>query len=212
MDDDDIDTSSGGNLLSVALAVLAIVLGGAGLYFGMTANQRLTPLADSMEDGSSSAARLEKAIDGLETRLVELSARNSEMEDALSGIRRDGNQNERAVKQLASGMKENRTEIVKLAGRLNELLSRGASAPAEPEPSTAASGRPELPEAAGESAADESAADESATEASYTIEAGDTLNRVAGKLDVELQALLDANPDVDPRRLRIGQVIKVPED
>lgn len=207
MDDDDIDTSSGGNLLSVALAVLAIVLGGAGLYFGMTANQRLTPLADSMEDGSSSAARLEKAIDGLETRLVELSARNSEMEDALSGIRRDGNQNERAVKQLASGMKENRTEIVKLAGRLNELLSRGASAPAEPEPSTAASGRPELPEAAGESAADESA-----TEASYTIEAGDTLNRVAGKLDVELQALLDANPDVDPRRLRIGQVIKVPED
>ena len=45
---------------------------------------------------------------------------------------------------------------------------------------------------------------------SYTIKAGDTFGRIADKTGVNLQALLDANPDADPRRLRIGQVINLP--
>lgn len=208
MEDDDIDTSSGGNLLSVALAVLAIALGAAGLYFGMTANQRLTPLADSMEAGSSSAARLEKDIEGLETRLVELSAVDSEMEDTLNGIRLVGDRNKRAIGQLASGIKKNREEIVKLADRLNELLSSRASS-SEPETAGTQNNRQGIAEAA---PAAEAAVDAAVTGTTYAIEAGDTLNKVAGDLGVDLQALLDANPGVDPRRLRIGQEIKVPNN
>ena len=44
----------------------------------------------------------------------------------------------------------------------------------------------------------------------YTIQSGDYFAKIAEKLDVNLQALIDANPDADPRRLRIGQVINVP--
>ncbi|PDH29511.1 MAG: hypothetical protein CNE95_04690 [Puniceicoccaceae bacterium MED-G30] len=45
---------------------------------------------------------------------------------------------------------------------------------------------------------------------SYLIEPGDTFARIAQQMGVSLQALLDANPGVDPRRLRIGQNIVVP--
>jgi len=207
MEDDNIDTSFAGSLLPVALSVLAIVLGGAGLYFGMTANQRLSPLADTMEAGSSSAARLEKNIAGLETRLTELSAQNSELEKALSRMRLDSNQSEQAVKKVVSGMQENRTELVKMAGRLNELLSSGVPSAAVPPPSATSSDRADLP-----ASPVESTATPTVTGNTYAIEAGDNFGRIASKLGVGLQALLDANPDADPRRLRIGQEIKVPNN
>lgn len=207
MEDDDIDTSSGGSLLPMALAVLAIVLGGAGLYFGMTANQRLSPLADTMEAGSSSAARLEKDIAGLETRLAELSAQNSELENSLSRMRLYSNQSEQAVKQLAVGMKANRTELVQLAGRLNELISSGVPAPSATAPSATSSDRAEMPSAPVESTPERTPAGNT-----YAIQAGDNFVKIANKLEVGLQALLDANPGVDHRRLRIGQEIRIPRN
>ncbi len=197
------ETSSAGSLLSVALAVLAIVLGGAGLYFGMTANQRLGPLADTMEEGSGSAVRLERDITALETKLAELSAQKSEMESTLERLRVSGTQSERAVRQIADGVRENRSEMVKLAGRLNELLaSGGVSAAQEP---AAAGNRQEPPEASAEPAADTATAG-----GTYTIKAGDNFVRIANQLGIGLQALIEANPDVDPRRLRIGQEVKIP--
>lgn len=203
MEDDEIDTSSGGSLLTVALAVLAIVLGGAGLYFGMTANQRLSPLAENMEAGSGTSARLEKSITALETRLAELSVQNTELQSALSRMRVYGTQTEQAVKQLASGMQENRAELVKLAGRLNEVVqNRPSAVPAASEESTA---RQALPAATAEASPEQEA-----SAATYAIVAGDNFVKIAKKLGVNLQDLLDANPGVDHRRLRIGQEINIP--
>ena len=79
MEDEELETSSGNNLLPTALAVLAILLGGAGLYFGLAANQRLNPLNESMEAGTTSAARIDKDIAALETQISELSAQNTEL-------------------------------------------------------------------------------------------------------------------------------------
>jgi len=44
----------------------------------------------------------------------------------------------------------------------------------------------------------------------YTVVAGDTLYGIAKKHGVSLRALLDANPGVDPRRLRVGQKLVLP--
>lgn len=44
----------------------------------------------------------------------------------------------------------------------------------------------------------------------YTIKAGDTLYAIARTFGISLDALLAANPGVDPNRLSIGQVICVP--
>jgi nucleoid-associated protein YgaU len=50
---------------------------------------------------------------------------------------------------------------------------------------------------------------------SYTIKAGDTLSTIAGEYYKDTRkwkAIADANPGVDPARLKVGQVIKVPSE
>lgn len=203
MEDDDIEMTSGNSLLPIALAVLAIVLGGSGLYFGMTANQRLSPLADTMEAGTSSSARLEKDIAALETQLAEISALNAELKKTIDRTRIYTSQNERAVKQVASGVSDNRAQMVKLAERVNALVTSGTR-PAPAVASSSSTERESLPQTASTATATPAAA------GTYTIVSGDTFAKIASKLGVSLQSLLDANPDTDPRRLAIGQVINVP--
>jgi len=44
----------------------------------------------------------------------------------------------------------------------------------------------------------------------HTIKSGDTLTSIASHYGVKLEALNSVNPGLDPRKLRIGQVINVP--
>lgn len=45
---------------------------------------------------------------------------------------------------------------------------------------------------------------------SYTVKAGDTLISIAKKHGVKLAALLAANPGLDPKRMKVGQPVKIP--
>ncbi len=49
-----------------------------------------------------------------------------------------------------------------------------------------------------------------ATTTDYTIVAGDTLTTIARKFHVSLKALTDANPGIEPTRLKVGQTIHIP--
>jgi len=44
----------------------------------------------------------------------------------------------------------------------------------------------------------------------HTIKTGDTLTSIASRYGVKLEALTSVNPGLDPRRMRVGQVINVP--
>ncbi|HTQ50107.1 MAG TPA: LysM peptidoglycan-binding domain-containing protein [Candidatus Acidoferrales bacterium] len=44
----------------------------------------------------------------------------------------------------------------------------------------------------------------------YTIAKGDMFSTVAKRFHVSIKAIIEANPDVDPTRLRIGQKIQIP--
>jgi nucleoid-associated protein YgaU len=49
----------------------------------------------------------------------------------------------------------------------------------------------------------------------YTIKSGDTLSTIAGEFYKDTRkwkAIADANPGIDPSRLKVGQVIKVPAE
>lgn len=47
-------------------------------------------------------------------------------------------------------------------------------------------------------------------EGQYVVAGGDTPDKIAKKLSVKLQALMDANPGLDPKKLQIGQKLNVP--
>jgi LysM repeat protein len=44
----------------------------------------------------------------------------------------------------------------------------------------------------------------------YVVKSGDTLGTIAGELGITVEALVGANPNVDPRGLRIGQELRIP--
>ncbi len=52
----------------------------------------------------------------------------------------------------------------------------------------------------------------SPTPFTYTIKSGDTLGAVADRFNVNLDALLAANPSVNPNGMRIGETLKIPSD
>ncbi len=43
---------------------------------------------------------------------------------------------------------------------------------------------------------------------SYAVQKGDTLSGIAKKAGISLKALQDLNPDVNPNRMQIGQILK----
>ncbi|HWH95802.1 MAG TPA: LysM domain-containing protein [Baekduia sp.] len=44
----------------------------------------------------------------------------------------------------------------------------------------------------------------------YTVKSGDSFSVIASKVDVDVAALQEANPDVDPSALHPGQKLKLP--
>ena len=196
------EPTSGVAMVPLALSILAVVLGAAGFYFGLTANQLLSPITESMEAGSSSAARIEKALEATETKMVELGSQVDGLKKALDRVRGYGSQNERVVEQMATAS-ENREEIVKIAEGLNKVAAVGTTHSAVSSSSTS-------------SAESETLASPSppavASDGTYMIQAGDNFGKIAKKLGVGLQDLLDANPEKDPRRLMIGTMINVPTE
>jgi len=198
MEDD--ANQSPSNMVPVALAVLGIVLGGAGLYFGLTANQRLNPIDESVSAGATSSAKIEKVINGFQTQVAELAAQISEQSKTVNRLRIYSSQGEQAVKKLAGELNTNRAQIVKTAEMLNEFAAVGFRAVPAQQEASAASNDTGSPAAI--------AAPRAAS--TYVIVSGDNFGKIAGKFGVAVQAILDANPDADPRRLAIGQAIQIP--
>ena len=202
MEDDAIQSPS--NMLPLALAVFGIVLGGAGLYFGLTANQRLNPIDETVSASATSSAKIEKLINSFDTQIAELAAQVSEQTKTVGRLRVYSSQGEQAVKKLAAELNANREQIMKTAGQLNEFAAAGFRAPSAPTPQADTS----APEATIDAVAEPAAAAGEAT--TYVIVAGDNFGKIATKVGVPVQAILDANPDADPRRLSIGQTINIP--
>ncbi|MDQ8208829.1 LysM domain-containing protein [Coraliomargarita sp. SDUM461003] len=221
MEDD--HESTGASMVPLALALLAILLGGAGLYFGLNANQRITPLMESVDEGSSAAARIDKQLSTLDTRIAELAAQNVKLKETIQRLGRESSQTLRLANQAGSGVESNRGELIKLAQKMSELASAGVRTVA-PTTSTAAasSARPSVvsssvtTQAANSnspaSASSSASASASASASVYQIQSGDTFGKIASLKGVSLDALLEANPDADPRRLRIGQEINIPSN
>jgi LysM repeat protein len=199
--EEDIEASSGSSMMSIALAMLAFVLGGAGLYFGISAKQQITPLTASVDEGTSSSARLEKRLSSLETQLTELS---TELGRLKGSVQRAGRETSQALRDASSSKQTataNREELIKLATAMQSLAKARAG-------SSSGTRSPVAPASASSGSGTTSSGNASASV--YTIRSGDTFGKIAAENGVSLDAILDANPDADPRRLRIGQEINLP--
>ncbi len=200
MDEDTIQPS--GNMIPIALAALGILLGTAGLYFGFNANKRLNSIDTSIQESSTSAAEIEKSVTYYDSRIAELEEQILEQSELLKRLRAYNSQSEQAIKTLSGELNKNREQIIKTAKEQNEIKAIVAQTRASPSASSNRSGKVS-DNATGVVTKPEA-------ERTYVIVSGDTFAKIATKLNVPLQAIIDANPNVDPRRLAIGQKIVIP--
>ena len=202
MDEEAVQPS--GSMIPIALAVLGIVLGTAGLYFGFNANKRLNPINTSIQESSTSAAEIEKSVTFFDARIAELEEQILEQSKMLNRLRAYSSQSEQSVKKLVSELNKNREQIVKTAKQLNEIKAGGVQISTASDTSS------------GQSAQESNNVDNSPAkfekERTYVIESGDYFSKIAVKFGVSVQAIIDANPDADPRRLAIGQEIVIPAE
>jgi len=105
------------------------------------------------------------------------------------------------------------------AGSASAGTSSSASAPASaaatlkpaPTPSPVATEEPTPTAEPTEEATASPSPESSAGETVYTVKAGDTLNAIAKRFKVTLEAILKANPDItNPNKISVGQKIIIP--
>lgn len=189
------EKSTGGNWIPGALALLALVLGGAALFFALDASRRLAPMSDSLAEGVSGVAGLEDRIGQLEEQIGELAEATEALKARMQRASAYSSQSDKAINNLAEAVNANRE-------RMKEMFEALAGRGSKPSGGSAAAATN-----AGAGSTDAFSAGEGG---SYSIQPGDTFAKIAQQMGVSLQALLDANPGVDPRRLRIGQTILLP--
>lgn len=185
MEDESIQANT--SILPLAIGALAIVLGGAGLYFGLQAKKELGPLLESADkDRTHLESSSQKVID-LEKRLSELLKANKETESALKRIRVYGNERDKLIKELTEELKKREAVIAKVSSTPSITVSASSNSTVIPTVGSEGFG-------------------------SYVIKSGDSFAKVSSQSGVSLQKLLDANPGVDPKRLQIGQTIVIPQN
>lgn len=213
--------SGGGN----AFIPIAISLGGA--VIGIVA----IIVAFSRSGGASAEVqseleRLRESNLALTAQVEELrQAHARDLQEAQKNIFELKNSTQGAVDQIGNVIGQlnqrqgaNTEKIAEVVKTLNEWAARGST----PAPARTAATRSSATGGAGGSAtapADtrgaapagvSGAGGTAAIAREHAIESGDTFSKLAKRYGVSVSAILEANPDVDPRRLMLGQKIRIP--
>lgn len=213
-------------MVPLLIGFAGVLLGGAALYFSLTGSGQT-------ESAQSKLETINAKAEGLETRVRDLEAKFQTLDSDLKALQGRTSQIEneinREFKEVASEINRNRDLIETSADKLTELINTlnrdGRPTTSRPAPSapSAPSTQPSAPSAPTDpmerlplattdepdDLTDDPVSFGSETR-SHTIRSGDTFTKLSQQYNVSVAAILAANPDVDPRRLAVGQKIKIP--
>lgn len=185
------------------IAIAALVCGLVGLILGIVAFQKsseidaVTEIKDANATISESVAGLQTEMDGISKKYVTL----TQLKEFANSTQDGFNQITDTISKTRTDVRANTIKVAELDTKLQSggVVRRSTPSSSSPTPSTAS---------------DSSAAAASsgpAGGAEYTIQSGDTLGKIAANFGVTLDKLLSANPGVQPRYLKVGQTIVIPE-
>lgn len=221
------DQGSGSKLplLAMVIALIGIVFGLAGIYMGAQASNALKDYQDSLasrpdkttERLSAVEASLDEQVSRVSQQLASVEERMGAMGAAQVALQRTDremrDQTQRAFEGVSREVSANRTQLNETTARLEELIQTfqtagGRRAAANAVGTRASSGEATTESGGGNSGGNAVAAPE---EGFHVVAQGDTLSSIASRYGISLSQLMAANPNVDPRRMRIGQQIAIPQ-
>jgi LysM repeat protein len=183
------------------IAIAALVCGLVGLILGIVAFQKssqldlVTEIKDANSTISESVASLQEEMSGLSKKYVS----KAYVDDFAASTQGAFNQ---IADQLTKVRTQSRADTIKIAELESRLKGGGTVRSSTPSSSSSTSSASNV---------ETTASSVPAGGVQYTIQSGDTLGRVATNFGISLDKLLSANPGVQPRYLRVGQTIVIPE-
>ena len=188
-------------LLGLCIAVVAVALG---IFSMVKVSDTSAEMNDKIEKAAALSIDMKKISDRIDSLALQL-------EDAKSGDNAKVNdlakQTQKAVESIGkilnenrAAIEENRKAIEEIAKRSSARASVASSGSGQP---TAADDKPEASTANAQSVS-------TGGQRTHTIQSGDTFAKLAIKYKTSVDAIIKANPDLNPSRLRIGQEVVIP--
>lgn len=202
--------SKNGSYLVIAACLLAVI----SLILGVLSLRSISAMKEQMGDVGNFAARL----DSIETSSRKASTDAEKAVSRLATVTSDAQRSfDNVAKELATlrtAVNRVTIESKELSNKMDSTGGRSTSTAVRPTPkpstSTGSTASQPSPNPSTGSASAPAPAPELGPGGTYTIKAGDTFARLSGRFGVSVQDIEQANPGVDPRRLRIGQAINIP--
>lgn len=199
-----------------ALGLLGLGLGVVATALGIISMIKVGDTAADMNDKIEKAAalsletkKISDRIDSLAMQIEEIKAGDKSKYDSLiSQLNAELKRMGASIENVAKSSQNNRSLIEELAKR----STRRAQAEPAPARQQAARQAPEQTAAAAEQPAQQTAEQpaQNGEQKKYKIQSGDTFAKLAKKHGVSLDAIIAANPDANPSRLKVGQEINIP--
>lgn len=184
------DTSS---KVGTFVPVAGILVGAVGLILGITALVKAQGAAKAAAEAAQAAQEVRAELQQMDSTIQTTRASSERALTVSNGLQASA---QRAFDQVNTDLGAIRTSINKMTLDMQELAKRPVAA--APSGGATKSGAPTIPPGT------------LADDGTYIIKAGDTLTAIAKRFNLQLSQLMDANPGLDPRRMRPGQKINVP--
>lgn len=203
--EEEIKTEKSSALLP-AMGLLGLGVGTIALVLGIFAMKKAGDVSTTMTDKVEKAAALSLEIQKLSERTDSIALQIEDLKSADKSSRENlVRQFNEVIGKLNSSIVENRDSIKELRAAV-ETLAKHRTAPRQTARAEAPAQTAQQPAQQQEAKSD--AAEESNAEF-HVIQSGDTYAKIAAKYNTTVDALIKANPDLRPSRLKIGQKVKL---
>lgn len=212
------EKSNGTSMIAIALGAIGLLAGAVGIYFGFDAKREVSALRESLtaiENRPDKTAGLESKIDELEKGLQAQSRHAGSLNRDLQKVKVDAQTAFSSYdRQLSDTRKQLEATIITL-GEVSTYVSSGKRPRTETTTSSTTAATTSTDDSGTGSGGPRTTATGTSSEGinedgTYTIRDGDTFGAIARRFGTTIEAIQAANPNVEPRYLRIGQRIKMP--
>lgn len=199
-----VDPPSGANtglFIAIAIGLAGILLGGIALYLNFSGSDKAAEAETALKTTAERASTLESRLEAIEARIDKILSEQSAQDRQMKNL---ATQTQSALNQVGQEFNSLRQHVNTIGSQVKELTEKMVEARSAPAPAATAAASP------GNTTGSGSAATTPSGHREHVITSGDTFARLANLYGVSVDQILAANPDADPRRLQLGQRIKIP--
>ena len=184
----------------VIAGVIALISGATGTFMALAVKSDLAELRKEINLQPNPSLKVQAEMDAIREELASVDEKLAKSNAQLGSI---VSQTQRAFENIMREIKANREEVNKSGSLSGEMGKRIAALENARQKKTNPVSREKIGERPALAGKPE--------DGYHIIEPGDNFDKLAKHYGSTIEAFLRSNPGVDPRRLQIGQQIKIPE-